>query len=93
MFFRMRRLLAPVGTGKSSEFSRCEHPAGPMHHGIAERAEAKGQDPIIAWFLVQPMNIATGRLGSNPVTTFEPQIARLASMERYKATVLIVTEN
>lgn len=65
MFFRMRRLLAPVGAGKSPEFSHCEQPACPMHHGIAERAEAKRQDPIIAWFLVQPMNIATGRLGDH----------------------------
>lgn len=69
MFFRMLRLLTPFGTGKSLGFFRCEQHSGPLHHDIAERAEAKRQDLIIAWFLVQPMNIAAGRLCSNPVTT------------------------
>ena len=67
MFFRMLRLLGPVGTGSSLELPRCEQHADPLHHGIAEKKQAESQGRIIAWFLVQPMNIATGRFGSNPM--------------------------
>jgi hypothetical protein len=67
MFFRMLKLLAPVGTGKAAEFSLSEQHAGQLHHGIAEKAQADLQDAMSAWFLVQPVNIATGRLGSNPM--------------------------
>ena len=66
MFFRMLRLLAPVGAGSSPEFPRCEQHAGSVHYGVSVDAHTERQDRIIAWFLVQPMNIATGRLGSYP---------------------------
>ncbi len=65
MFFRMLRLLAPIGTGNSPEYPLCKQGSGPFQHSIAENEQAESQDPIIAWFLVQPMNIATGRLGAN----------------------------
>jgi hypothetical protein len=74
MFFRMLRLLAPVSMGKTAELSRCEQHAGLLHRSIAERAPDEREDPIIAWFLVQPVNIATGRLGSNPMIA----VARLS---------------
>lgn len=66
MFFRMLRLLAPIGTGSPPEFRRCEQHAGPLHYDVSDDAHAERQNGIIAWFLVQPMNIATGRLGSYP---------------------------
>ncbi len=67
MFFQLLRLLAPVGKSNSPEFPLCQQHAGHLHHGIAAKTQAESQDRIIAWFLVQPMNIATGRLGSIPI--------------------------
>lgn len=66
MFFRMLRLRASVGAGSSPEFPRCERPAGPLHLGVSADAQEERQDSLLRWFLVQPMNIATGRLGSYP---------------------------
>lgn len=67
MFFRIPRLRPPRGLDETPEFSRFQQHVGPAHDGVAERTQAERQDRIIAWFLVQPMNIATGRLGSNPM--------------------------
>lgn len=74
MFFRMLRLLAPVDAGSSPEFPRCEQHTGSVHRCSAEKTPAESQDLIIAWFLVQPMNIATGRLSPNPMMTVASSI-------------------
>lgn len=66
MFFRMLRQLAPVGNGSPPKFRRCEQQAGPLHYGVSDDAHAERQDSTIALFLVQPMNLATGRLSSYP---------------------------
>lgn len=76
MFFRMLRRLAPNGTGNFPKFPLCQQHAGPLQHCIAENAQAESQDRTIAWFLVQPMHMGTGRLGSEPNDwrrTFEPR--------------------
>lgn len=66
MFFRMLRLIARVGTGSPPEFWLCEQHVSPLHYGVSGDAHTEMQHRIIAWFFVQPMNIATGRLGSYP---------------------------
>ena len=62
MFFRMlRRIVASANNGPFA-FRHWDQQSIPMRNDASEDVQADRQKRAIAWFLVQPKNIAAGRL-------------------------------
>lgn len=73
MFFRMLRLIVARVDGSPFAFRHCEKHSIPIRNDGSDDVQAERQERAFGWFLVQPKNIAAGRL------VFYPEIPVMSS--------------
>lgn len=66
MFFRKLRLIFAGASGSLFAFRHWEQHSLPLRNDASDGIKAEMQKRALAWSLVQPMNIAAGRLMSYP---------------------------
>jgi hypothetical protein len=73
MFFRMLRLIVARTNASPFAFRNCEQHSIPLRNDASDDMQSERQERAFAWFLVQPKNLAAGRL------VFYPEIPVVSS--------------